>query len=237
MQITVLGLELRLDVTPKQLTEILAWSVVTSCVALGVQSTGKALKAGKERGGTYKSTSLVTGWKAYLTPAHAMLGAITVLAPVILAPWRGFHTPILPNRFALPLPYGGDVHPHTWVEARLISGTILCGLATYLTRTAMSTLGAAFDTIHVRQNTKSVIETGPFAHIRHPVYASILLKPIGLAALYWNALPAYAAILIGCILAVKIDIEEQILLDDPDLGEQYRYYQKRVPYKLIPYIY
>ncbi|KAF5344276.1 hypothetical protein D9758_012307, partial [Tetrapyrgos nigripes] len=36
--------------------------------------------------------------------------------------------------------------------------------------------------------------------------------------------------------AVKIPIEEKLMEDDLSLGLQYRVYKKKVPYRLIPYI-
>jgi protein-S-isoprenylcysteine O-methyltransferase Ste14 len=79
-----------------------------------------------------------------------------------------------------------------------------------------------------------LVDTGLYAHVRHPLYAGgilmILSLPIALGSL-WGMLPA---ILGALILIVRIKFEEEMLL----VGmEGYADYQSRVKYKLIPGIY
>lgn len=78
---------------------------------------------------------------------------------------------------------------------------------------------------------QKVITTGPYAHVRHPMYVAIgllyLLSPLALAS-YW-ALPAAA--LIPVILVFRIRNEEEVLVRDLPGYEEYR---KKVRYRLIP---
>jgi protein-S-isoprenylcysteine O-methyltransferase Ste14 len=85
-------------------------------------------------------------------------------------------------------------------------------------------------TIEVAANQK-VIESGPYALVRHPMYASALLyllgTPLGLGS-YWGLLPFVAVI---PLLIWRLIDEEKML--NRDL-EGYRQYQQRVRYRLVP---
>eukprot|EP01084_Bolivina_argentea_P065206 118865_1 len=80
-----------------------------------------------------------------------------------------------------------------------------------------------------------LIDYGPYSMIRHPGYTGHILSFIGNAIwlknwLYW----------IMCINSIKtmvnrITFEEEML--NEKLGDDYKEYEKKVPYKLIPYIY
>lgn len=80
---------------------------------------------------------------------------------------------------------------------------------------------------------QTVITTGPYAMIRHPVYtASIGLffgTPLVLGS-YWALLPASVA---AGILILRTQWEDQTLQAEL---EGYREYTHRVPYKLLPYV-
>lgn len=81
---------------------------------------------------------------------------------------------------------------------------------------------------------QKLVDTGLYAHIRHPLYAGGVLMafalPFALGS-WWGQFPAAAA---AFILMFRIKFEEEMLLEGM---EGYADYQKRVPYKLIPGIY
>jgi protein-S-isoprenylcysteine O-methyltransferase Ste14 len=85
-------------------------------------------------------------------------------------------------------------------------------------------------TIEVAANQK-VIESGPYALVRHPMYASALLyllgTPLALGS-YWGLLPFVAVI---PFLIWRLIDEEQVLTREL---EGYRQYQQRVRYRLVP---
>jgi protein-S-isoprenylcysteine O-methyltransferase Ste14 len=76
-----------------------------------------------------------------------------------------------------------------------------------------------------------VISTGPYAHVRHPMYTGLLFFYIGTPLLLgsWYGLAAAFAS-IG-ILAVRAVLEERTLVDELP---GYRQYAERVRYRLIP---
>ena len=85
-------------------------------------------------------------------------------------------------------------------------------------------------TIEVAANQK-VIESGPYALVRHPMYASVLLyllgTPLALGS-YWGLLPFVALI---PLLIWRLTDEEKMLTGEL---EGYTQYQQRVRYRLVP---
>jgi protein-S-isoprenylcysteine O-methyltransferase Ste14 len=78
---------------------------------------------------------------------------------------------------------------------------------------------------------QTVITTGPYARVRHPMYAGVLimyvLAPLALGS-YWAVLPALPLIF---ILVARIKNEEKILVEKlAGYGE----YMQRVKFRLIP---
>jgi protein-S-isoprenylcysteine O-methyltransferase Ste14 len=78
-----------------------------------------------------------------------------------------------------------------------------------------------------------VIDSGPYAHIRHPIYSGILLGLIGtaLAVGNWRAVIAFIVILV--VLILKALAEEKLLTEQ--LGDAYVEYKERTG-MLIPRI-
>lgn len=78
-----------------------------------------------------------------------------------------------------------------------------------------------------------IIDSGPYAHVRHPIYSGILLGLIGtaLAVGNWRAVITFAVILI--VLILKARAEEKLLTEQ--LGDSYVEYKKRTG-MLVPNI-
>ncbi len=76
-----------------------------------------------------------------------------------------------------------------------------------------------------------VITTGPYAHIRHPMYLGALLisvfSPLALGS-YWAMIPS---LLMPIILIARIRNEEEVLLREL---KGYREYMQTTRYRLIP---
>jgi len=79
-----------------------------------------------------------------------------------------------------------------------------------------------------------LIDTGLYAHIRHPLYAGGVLMALAMPLSLGSLLGLPPALLAIFILIYRIKFEEEMLLAGM---EGYAEYQKRVPYKLIPGIF
>ena len=78
-----------------------------------------------------------------------------------------------------------------------------------------------------------VISTGPYAIVRHPMYASALIMLVGMALSLNSAWGVLGAIGIESLIALRIRGEEQVLRDGlPGYVE----YTRKVRYRLIPYV-
>jgi protein-S-isoprenylcysteine O-methyltransferase Ste14 len=81
------------------------------------------------------------------------------------------------------------------------------------------------------ENGQTVITSGPYRLVRHPMYLGVLimyiLSPLALGS-YWAVLPA---LLLIFVLIARIRNEEKVLA--AELGG-YREYMQRVRYRLIP---
>lgn len=76
-----------------------------------------------------------------------------------------------------------------------------------------------------------VIDTGPYAIVRHPMYATAIPLFVGIAlalASYWALIPAAVASL---VLVVRAALEDRTLQEELP---GYREYASRVRYRLIP---
>jgi len=78
---------------------------------------------------------------------------------------------------------------------------------------------------------QTVVTTGPYAFVRHPMYLGVLLlyvfSPLALGS-YWSMIPAL--FLMGLLIA-RITNEERVLLKELN---EYREYTEKVKWRLIP---
>ncbi len=82
---------------------------------------------------------------------------------------------------------------------------------------------------------KGLVSAGPYAVVRNPIYLGNMLGPLGLAlALRAEGALLYWPIIVAGFL-VLIPFEERGL--QAEYGEAYTNYLKRVPYRLIPYVF
>ena len=85
-------------------------------------------------------------------------------------------------------------------------------------------LGAQWSAQLQMRNQHRLITSGPYAHVRHPLYTSILGLGLGLALLTVHVLLVVFAILAPVGVMVRAPKEEQMLLER--FGEAYRTYMQ-----------
>jgi protein-S-isoprenylcysteine O-methyltransferase Ste14 len=84
-----------------------------------------------------------------------------------------------------------------------------------------------------RERAQTVVSTGPYHYVRHPMYAGFIIYAFGTALLlgsWWGLLGAL--VLIG-IVARRAVLEERVLGDEL---EGYSVYLTQVRYRLLPYL-
>lgn len=100
---------------------------------------------------------------------------------------------------------------------------------------AIRTLDDYFtSTLKIHEN-QQVVDTGPYRWVRHPSYTGGVLEYTGIGLILgnWVSLVTVGG---GIIMAYvyRIRIEERTLVEE--LGEPYRRFLDRTPYRLIPYV-
>ena len=129
---------------------------------------------------------------------------------------------------ALDYRFGWSVVPLSVVTA----GDILVAIGFYFIFLVYKENTFAAATIEVAKNQK-VISTGPYALVRHPMYASALLyligTPLALGS-YWGLLAL--AFMMSFLIWRLVDEEEFLAKNLPGYME----YQKKVQHHLVPYV-
>ena len=148
-----------------------------------------------------------------------------------------FIFPIIIISFVLLFVISDLDHPFKWSGAfpiwLEIVGFIIWGAGLYIVFLAQLQNAYASKVLDIREGQK-LIDTGLYAHVRHPLYSGmigfIVGIPLGLGS-WWALIPA-----IFCILGmvIRIKFEEKMLVTGL---EGYEDYMKRVKYKLIPKIF
>jgi protein-S-isoprenylcysteine O-methyltransferase Ste14 len=80
---------------------------------------------------------------------------------------------------------------------------------------------------------QTVITTGPYRHVRRPMYAGALLFIAGASLLLGSWWGLAAVLVLAVLLGIRIQIEETALRAGL---EGYDEYAARVPYRLIPLV-
>lgn len=116
--------------------------------------------------------------------------------------------------------------------AYLLVGVMLAGLL--LTWLARIHLGRLWSSAITRKEQHRVVDTGPYAYVRHPIYAGIITALIATAIIEATLVAFVGAMLIALGLWLKARAEERFLMGE--LGpDAYESYCRRVP-MLIPFL-
>ena len=114
----------------------------------------------------------------------------------------------------------------------VIAGDVLVAIGFYLISLVYRENTFTSATIEITANQR-VISTGPYAVVRHPMYASgslyVLGTPLALGS-YWGFLPIAA--MMPFLIWRLIDEERFLVRNLPGYSE----YQKRIRYRLVPFV-
>jgi protein-S-isoprenylcysteine O-methyltransferase Ste14 len=80
---------------------------------------------------------------------------------------------------------------------------------------------------------RGIVDTGPYRHVRHPLYLGEFIYLVGMMILAFNVFSLVLLFLSLLFLVMRMDIEERKLAKYPE----YAQYMKAVKYRLIPGIY
>ena len=117
------------------------------------------------------------------------------------------------------------------VRLELLGAALLC-LGIWLSFAVLRENSYAAPVVKVqKERGHKVVSTGPYAYVRHPMYASVLLIGAGAPLLLGSWWGFLAMPLFMLVLGVRATMEERMLTAEL---EGYADYAKRVHYRFVP---
>ena len=115
-----------------------------------------------------------------------------------------------------------------------VAGLALIGLGSHLVWLSLKANSYAAPVVKIQKARGHLVATsGPYAYIRHPMYAGAILFIVGLPLLLgsWWGLAAGAGLVL--IIAIRAVFEERTLAAEL---KGYADYAARIRYRLVPYL-
>jgi protein-S-isoprenylcysteine O-methyltransferase Ste14 len=113
-------------------------------------------------------------------------------------------------------------------------GLALVLLATYIIGLTFRENSYAAPVIKIqKERGHQVVSTGPYAYVRHPMYAGAVLYIVGIPLLLDSWWGLAASVLIIGLIGIRAVLEERTLAAEL---EGYAQYAARVRYRLVPYL-
>jgi protein-S-isoprenylcysteine O-methyltransferase Ste14 len=146
--------------------------------------------------------------------------AAMIAGGILLVPWT---TPVLGEKQIWHVGYGG---------AFALAAVMVAGLT--FTWSARIYLGRLWSSEITRKEGHRIVDTGPYAIVRHPIYTGLIIGLLATAAAEGTVTGLLGAALIIFGIWLKASSEERFLMAelDPDL---YGSYRRRVP-MLVPFL-
>jgi protein-S-isoprenylcysteine O-methyltransferase Ste14 len=127
------------------------------------------------------------------------------------------------------------------MEARVLPGTLpfaLAGLAVTCAGLGFAVmarvhLGKNWSGRPVIRENHTIIRTGPYTLVRHPIYTGLLTAVLGTSIATGSFLSFFITFVLFVAFIIKIRMEEQFLLEE--FGEEYARYRREVK-ALIPFV-
>jgi protein-S-isoprenylcysteine O-methyltransferase Ste14 len=116
----------------------------------------------------------------------------------------------------------------------VIPGSILAALGLFGAVWARINLGRNWSGYVTYKEGQTLVTTGPYKYIRHPIYTSMILMFIGTILYYGSLFVSIFLIILGITFILRTRKEEEIMIRL--FGEKYTDYMKRTK-RLIPLIY
>ena len=170
---------------------------------------------GKKDYGPYEEKSVLP-----FSPLIEAIGAITVILIPIIAIILMLAIPSLVYETALNIYFPGDYFIQIGgIVAYIIGGALLIWSARHLGKFDVGKVAVA--------NDHFLVDTGPYARVRHPGYTGEILVVLAVTLLLLNVLLVIDIVVAFGYILYRAKIEEKLLSSQDGLCEQYLSYMKR----------
>jgi protein-S-isoprenylcysteine O-methyltransferase Ste14 len=117
------------------------------------------------------------------------------------------------------------------VSLQVLGAVLLC-LGIWLSWQVMKENSYAAPVVKVqKERGHKVVTTGPYAYVRHPMYASVIFFALGVPLLLGSWWGLLVSPLLLSVLALRAVLEERMLMAEL---EGYANYAQRVRYRFVP---
>lgn len=114
-------------------------------------------------------------------------------------------------------------------------GLVLTAMGGYLRVVAVFELGHRFSIFVARQPNHRLKMNGLYAFVRHPSYSGALLAMVGWSLVFRSIIGLLLTAAMLVPIVVRVEAEEKFLIQE--LGDEYRRYRQRTPWRLLPLLY
>ncbi|KAG2747008.1 hypothetical protein P692DRAFT_201611210 [Suillus brevipes Sb2] len=215
---------------PPQAVEGLAVFTTLRFIQYSVSRARAIAAVAKAESGAIR-TSPTTLIGRIVTPIHLATSSISSMTYVLCIAGNMFKQPAWMQCMSLSNDY---FQQETKVALRIAACASTFVLLRFVGRT-FTHLGNQWHVIGRREKPR-VVQTGPFAVVRHPLYTQMLMQQALAAVMFWSYAPLVGLGIIAGAFTIKIPIEEDLILSDPAIATEYRAYMQKVPARVIPFL-
>ncbi|KAF8556525.1 hypothetical protein OG21DRAFT_1408886 [Imleria badia] len=195
-----------------------------------------ALAHAQSKSGSVRPDTVPTGLLGFLfTAVQFIVAFLNPAIYMVAVAVVGLQQPQWMNAFAFPEVVFGVRLEGFWKNALRLLACVGSILMKRITDSTFEHLGDQYHPIGRREKPR-VVQTGPYAWVRHPLYGLALLHAVLQTVIFWSYVPLYALAATAAVFAIKIPIEEEVIQRDAAMREEYRAYMHKVPAKVIPYV-
>lgn len=173
----------------------------------------------------------VLSWVAAAVWAGRTVGS---MAPGPLAPLYGAACAVVVALIAAGWAWPW-MHERLWPEMPLLDWLMfgVCAAGFAFCWWARIHLGTLWSAGVVRKEGHRVVDSGPYAIVRHPIYSGAIVAGIAFAIVRARPLPIAIVVAFAVIIGIKARYEERFLRDE--FGDAYDDYSRRVG-RLVPFL-
>ncbi|KAG2057816.1 hypothetical protein BDR06DRAFT_877401 [Suillus hirtellus] len=166
-----------------------------------------------------------------ITPIHALSIFVPPVTYILCVTFNRFAQPAWMQRMSLPDTY----FKHENEVGLRVAACAATFMVIRFGARVLTHLGSQWHLIGRREKSR-IIQTGPYAVVRHPLYTSALIQGLLFTLMTWSYAPLVGLGITTGASAVKVLVEEDLIMQDPAVVEEYRAYMQRVPARLVPFL-